>query len=106
MQAERHGRAGFKPKAQWPPLAEKAGWLPFDGAERERQLPPHFKPFPDQGVNGSFCRNRPRTHKLASLHFEYGHSAIVGPAQIVTAARGVDEVRIGFRVSLQQYIRH
>lgn len=58
------------------------------------------------GIRTGFNYNLPYARKLASLHFEYGHSTIAGPAEIVTAPRGVDEVRIGFRVSLQQYIRH
>ena len=50
--------------------------------------------------------NLPYANKLASLHVEYGHSMIAGPDAIVTYRRSADEVRLGIRVSLQQYIRH
>lgn len=45
-------------------------------------------------------------NKLASLHFEYARSTIDGPAAIIADRRSANEFRLGFRVSLQQYIRH
>lgn len=59
-----------------------------------------------QAIRTGFNYNLPYTRKLASLHLDIGHSTIAGPAAIVTDRRSADEVRIGFRVSLQQYIRH
>ena len=59
-----------------------------------------------QAIRTGFNYNLPYTNKLASVHVEYGHSAITGPGVIVTDRRSVDEVRIGIRVSLQQYVRH
>ncbi|WP_189677629.1 hypothetical protein [Sphingomonas glacialis] len=59
-----------------------------------------------QAIRTGFNYNLPYTRKLASLHLEYGHSTITGPTAIVTDRRSANEVRIGFRVSLQQYIRH
>lgn len=50
--------------------------------------------------------NLPYTRKLASLHFEYAHNNINGPAEIITQNNPGGEFRIGLRVSLQQYSRH
>ncbi|MEG3155838.1 hypothetical protein [Sphingomonas sp. RB1R13] len=59
-----------------------------------------------QAIRTGFNYNLPYANKLASLHVEYGHSRVAGPVAIVTDRRNVDEVRVGFRVSLQQYARH
>lgn len=59
-----------------------------------------------RAVRTGFNYNLPYTNKLASLHFEYGRSTAAGPPAIVTGRRSANEFRIGFRVSLQQYIRH
>jgi len=59
-----------------------------------------------QAIRTGFNYNLPCTRKLTSLHVEYGHSSIAGPAAIVTDRRSADEVRVGIRVSLQQYVRH
>ena len=50
--------------------------------------------------------NLPYTNKLVSLHLEYAHNTLSGPASIVTGDRSVDEFRIGLRISLQRYQRH
>lgn len=50
--------------------------------------------------------NLPRTNKLASLHLEYAHNALNGPAAIVTDRNPGDEVRMVLRVSMQRYVRH
>ncbi|WP_353207579.1 hypothetical protein [Sphingorhabdus sp.] len=50
--------------------------------------------------------NLPFTGKLASLHIEYAHNGVSGPAAIVAQNNPSDEVRIGLRVSLQRYTRH
>ena len=50
--------------------------------------------------------NLPYTNKLVSLHLEYAHNTLSGPASIVTGDRSVDEFRIGVRISLQRYQRH
>ena len=50
--------------------------------------------------------NLPYTNKLASLHFEYAHNILSGPAAIVTDGTPGDEVRAVLRVSLQRYTRH
>ena len=50
--------------------------------------------------------NLPLTGKLASLHVEYAHNTVTGPAAIVAQNNPGDEVRIGLRVSLQRYTRH
>ena len=50
--------------------------------------------------------NLPYTNKLASLHFEYAHNTLSGPAVIVTDRSPGDEVRVVMRVSLQRYARH
>lgn len=59
-----------------------------------------------QAIRTGFNYNLPYTRKLASVHLEYGHSTTAGPYAIVTDHRSADELRVGFRVSLQQYIRH
>ncbi len=59
-----------------------------------------------QAIRTGFNYNLPYAKKLASVHLEYGHSTVAGPAAIVTDRRSADEVRIGIRVSLQQYVRH
>ena len=59
-----------------------------------------------QAVRCGLNYNFPYTNKLASLHLEYGHSWVNGPAEIVTSGRTADEFRIGIRISLQQYSRH
>jgi len=59
-----------------------------------------------QVIRTGFNYNLPYANKLASLHIEYGRSTIAGPDAIVTNHRSVNEVRIGMRVSLQQYVRH
>ena len=59
-----------------------------------------------QAVRTGLNYNLPFTGKLASLHLEYAHNTINGPAAIVTANRPGDEFRIGLRVSLQRYLRH
>ena len=59
-----------------------------------------------RAIRTGFNYNLPYTNKLASLHLEYGRSTVSGPAAIVTDRRSANEFRIGFRVSLQQYIRH
>lgn len=59
-----------------------------------------------QAIRTGFNYNLPYTGKLASLHFEYAHNSVSGPAAIITLARPGDEVRIGLRVSLQRYNRH
>ena len=59
-----------------------------------------------QAIRTGFNYNMPYANKLASLHIEYGHSAIAGPDAIVTDRRRANEFRIGIRVSLQQYVRH
>ena len=50
--------------------------------------------------------NLPFTGKLVSLHFEYAHNSVSGPAAIVPFARDDDEVRLELRISLQRYVRH
>ena len=57
-------------------------------------------------IRTGFNYNLPFTGKLASLHFEYAHNSITGPATIVTQSNPADEFRIGLRVSLQRYLRH
>ena len=57
-------------------------------------------------IRAGFNYNLPYAYKLASVHIEYGHSAIAGPDAIVADRRRANEVRIVFRVSLQQYVRH
>ncbi len=50
--------------------------------------------------------NLPNTKKLTSLHLEYAHNSLSGPAAIVTDRSPGDEVRVVLRVSLQRYTRH
>ena len=59
-----------------------------------------------QAVRAGVNYSLPYTGKLASVHVEYAHNRIGGPAVIVTDYRPSDEVRIGLRVSLQRYVRH
>ena len=59
-----------------------------------------------RAVRTGFNYNLPFTGKLASLHVEYAHNSVSGPAAIVTAPSPGDEFRIGVRVSLQRYQRH
>lgn len=59
-----------------------------------------------QAVRAGFNYNLPHANNLASVHLEYAHSTIAGPDAIVTDRRTIDEIRIGVRVSLQQYSRH
>ena len=59
-----------------------------------------------QAIRTGFNYNLPRTNKLVSLHLEYAHNRIDGPAAIVTQPNPGDEFRIGVRVSLQRYTRH
>ena len=57
-------------------------------------------------IRTGFNYNLPYTGRLASVHLEYAHNSVSGPAAIITRASPGDEVRIGFRVSLQRYNRH
>ena len=57
-------------------------------------------------IRTGFNYNLPYTGRLASFHLEYAHNSVSGPAAILTQASPGDEVRIGFRVSLQRYNRH
>ena len=59
-----------------------------------------------QALRAGFNYNLPFTGKLASLHPEYAHNTVSGPAAIVTAPSPGDEFRIGIRISLQRYQRH
>ena len=59
-----------------------------------------------QAVRLGVNYNLPYTNKLASLHLEYAHNTISGPAAIVTDRSPGDEFRVVLRVSLQRYIRH
>jgi hypothetical protein len=59
-----------------------------------------------QAIRTGFNYNLPYTGKLASLHVEYAHNSVSGPAAIITQSNPGDEVRIGLRVSLQRYNRH
>ena len=59
-----------------------------------------------RAIRTGFNYNLPYTGKLASLHVEYAHNSVSGPAAIVTNANPSDEVRIGLRISLQRYNRH
>ena len=59
-----------------------------------------------QAVRAGVNYSLPYTGKLASVHVEYAHNRIGGPAVIVTDYRPSDKVRIGLRVSLQRYVRH
>jgi hypothetical protein len=57
-------------------------------------------------IRTGFNYNLPYTRRLASLHLEYAHNSVSGPAAIITRVNPGDEVRIGLRVSLQRYNRH
>ena len=57
-------------------------------------------------IRTGFNYNLPYTGKLASLHLEYAHNSVSGPAAIITQTNPSDEVRIGLRISLQRYVRH
>ncbi len=57
-------------------------------------------------IRTGFNYNLPFTGKLASLHVEYAHNKVSGPAAIVTQTNPGDEVRLGVRISLQRYTRH
>ena len=57
-------------------------------------------------IRTGFNYNLPHSGKLASLHVEYAHNGVHGPAAIVTQANPADEFHIGIRVSLQRYTRH
>ena len=59
-----------------------------------------------QAIRTGFNYNLPFTGRLASLHLEYAHNSVSGPAAIITQANPGDEVRIGLRISLQRYVRH
>ena len=59
-----------------------------------------------QAVRTGINYNLPDTVKLASLHVEYAHNILSGPAAIVTDRDPGDELRVVLRVSLQRYIRH
>ena len=57
-------------------------------------------------IRTGFNYNLPFTGKLASLHVEYAHNSVSGPAAIITQTTPGDEFRIGLRISLQRYTRH
>ena len=59
-----------------------------------------------QAIRTGLNYNLPFTSKLASLHLEYAHNQISGPAAIVTDSRPENAFRIGLRISLQRYVRH
>lgn len=59
-----------------------------------------------RAIRTGFNYNLPYTGKLVSLHVEYAHNSVSGPAAIVTNANPSDEVRIGLRISIQRYNRH
>ncbi|MBN8831897.1 MAG: hypothetical protein J0G94_15040 [Sphingomonadales bacterium] len=59
-----------------------------------------------QAVRAGVNYNLPYTNKLASLHLEYAHNTLSGPAEIITNYKPSDEFRIVLRVSLQRYLRH
>ena len=59
-----------------------------------------------QALRTGLNYNFPFTGKLASVHLEYAHNTVSGPAAIVTDTRPGDEFRIGLRVSMQRYLRH
>ena len=59
-----------------------------------------------RAVRTGFNYNLPFTGKFASLHLEYAHNTVSGPAAIITAPTPGDEFRIGVRISLQRYQRH
>lgn len=57
-------------------------------------------------IRTGFNYNLPFTGKLASLHVEYAHNNVSGPAAIIAQSNPGDEFRIGIRISLQRYTRH
>ncbi len=57
-------------------------------------------------VRTGFNYNLPFSGKLASMHVEYAHNSITGPAAIISQPDPANEFRIGLRVSLQRYTRH
>ena len=57
-------------------------------------------------IRTGFNYNLPHTSKLSSLHLEYAHNSVSGPAAIITQTNPGDEVRVGLRISLQRYNRH
>ncbi len=57
-------------------------------------------------IRTGFNYNLPFTGKLASVHVEYAHNSVSGPAAIITQTNPADEFRIGLRISLQRYTRH
>ena len=59
-----------------------------------------------RALRTGFNYNLPFTGKFASLHLEYAHNTVSGPAAIITAPTPGDEFRIGVRISLQRYQRH
>ena len=59
-----------------------------------------------QALRTGINYNLPHTNKLASLHVEYAHNTLHGPAAIVTDRNPGDEFRIVLRASLQRYARH
>lgn len=59
-----------------------------------------------QALRTGFNYNLPRTNKLVSVHLEFAHSMIRGPAAIITDTKAANEFRVGLRVSLQRYVRH
>ena len=59
-----------------------------------------------RAVRTGFNYNLPFTGKFASLHLEYAHNTVSGPAAIITAPTPGDEFRIEVRISLQRYQRH
>ncbi len=56
-------------------------------------------------IRTGFNYNLPFAGKLASLHVEYAHNNVSGPAAIITQTDPADELRIGLRISLQRYAR-
>lgn len=59
-----------------------------------------------QAIRTGFNYNLPYTRKLANLHLEFAHNSVNGPVAIVDRGRSIDEFRVEFRMSLQQYARH
>ena len=59
-----------------------------------------------RALRAGFNYNLPFTGKLVSLHLEYAHNGVSGPAAIISQASPGNEVRIGLRINLQRYVRH
>ena len=59
-----------------------------------------------RALRAGFNYNLPFTGKLVSLHLEYAHNSVSGPAAIISQASPGNEVRIGLRINLQRYVRH